>query len=198
MAYFPFAGLNKEGGPSPRASATMVLRGADPNPLALASSLRQSLASARADIRLSNIRTQQSLQDAQTVRERLLAMLAYFFGGLALLLASVGLYGVLDYSVLQRRREIGIRMAIGAQSTHVLRHVALQALLMVFAGAFTGLLVTLASARLIETILYGLKASSPAMLVLPSLAMITAAALAAAPAAFRAIRTDPATTLRAD
>jgi len=198
VAYFPFAGLNKEGGPSPRASATMVLRGADPNPLALASSLRQSLASARADIRLSNIRTQQSLQDAQTVRERLLAMLAYFFGGLALLLASVGLYGVLDYSVLQRRREIGIRMAIGAQSTHVLRHVALQALLMVFAGAFTGLLVTLASARLIETILYGVKASSPAMLVLPSLAMITAATLAAAPAAFRAIRTDPATTLRAD
>ena len=198
VAYFPLATLNNQGTPAPRAFATMLLRGAGANPLALAPALRQAFASARADIRLSNIRTQQSLHDAQTVRERLLAMLAYFFGGLALLLASVGLYGVLDYSVLQRRREIGIRMAIGAQSAHVLRHVALPALLMVLAGAFTGLLVTLASERLIETILYGVSASNPAMLVLPSLAMIAAAALAAAPAAFRAIRTDPANTLRAD
>src|SRR5437868_5652289 len=80
------------------------------NPLARASILRNEIPRARPEFRVSNMRAQQELIDSQTVRERLLAMLARFFGAVALALAGVGLYGVLDLSVLQRRREIGIRM----------------------------------------------------------------------------------------
>jgi ABC-type antimicrobial peptide transport system permease subunit len=67
-------------------------------------------------IYISNIRTQVEINLAPTIRERLLAMLAMFFAAVAVLLAGIGLYGVLDYGVLERRREIGIRLAIGAQA----------------------------------------------------------------------------------
>ena len=76
---------------------------------------------------------------AHTVRERLLAMLAMFFAAVALLLAGIGLYGVLDYGVLQRRREIGIRMAIGAQAGDIARRVTAEAFSMVLLGAVAGI-----------------------------------------------------------
>ena len=107
--------------------------------MALASTLRREVPRARSEFRVSNIRTQEELVRAQTVRERLLAMLALFFAAVALLLAGIGLYGVLDYSVLQRRREIGIRMAIGAQAGDIARRVTAEVFRMVLAGAVAGL-----------------------------------------------------------
>ena len=89
-------------------------------------------------------------EPAQTLRERLLAMLALFFAAVALLLAGIGLYGVLDYGVLQRRREIGIRMAIGAQAGDIARRVTPDVFSMVLSGAFAGLALGMASARYIE------------------------------------------------
>lgn len=87
---------------------------------------------------MSRVRTQLEINQAQTVRERLLAMLALFFGVVAVVLAGLGLYGVLLYSVLERQREIGIRMAVGAQLTAIVRMVTIDVSLMVLAGAAAG------------------------------------------------------------
>ena len=104
-AYIPM----RDPPPETLGSATLLVRTASSNPLALAPMLRREVARARPEFRVSNVRTQLEINEAQTVRERLLAMLALFFAGVATLLAGVGLYGVLDYSVLQRRRERGGR-----------------------------------------------------------------------------------------
>ena len=135
---------------------------------------------------------------AQTLRERLLAMLALFFAAVALLLAGIGLYGVLDYGVLQRRREIGIRMAIGAQAGGIARLVTLDALSMVLIGAFAGVAFGMVSVRYIESLLYQVKATDPSMLALPAFTILAVTLVAALPAVIHAVRTDPVMTLRGD
>jgi predicted permease len=195
VAYTPFHRLDAKG---TLLGGTFVVRTSSANPLALASILRREVPRARPEFRVSNIRTQAELVRAQTVRERLLAMLALFFAIVALLLAGVGLYGVLDYSVLQRRREIGIRMAIGAQPGRIARLVTVNVLTMVLAGALVGLALGMASVRYIESLLYQVKATDLAMLALPSLAILAAALLAALPAVIHAVRIDPVTVLRSE
>jgi ABC-type antimicrobial peptide transport system permease subunit len=133
-----------------------------------------------------------------TVRERLLALLAVFFAAVALLLSGIGLYGVLDYSVLQRRREIGIRIAIGAPAADIARRVALETSYMVVAGAAAGIAGGLASVHFIRALLYHVDATDPRMLAAPAVTILAAAALASLPALVRAIRTDPVAMLRAE
>jgi hypothetical protein len=182
----------------PERSATLMVRTASADPLALASALRKEVTRARPGFRVSNVVSYDELLRAQTVRERLLAMLALFFATLALLLAGIGLYGVLDYSVLQRRREIGIRMAIGARSTDIAGRVAAGAFAMVITGAAIGLSLSLASARYIQTLLYEVKPTDPRMIAVPWLVLISATLLATVPAVVRAIRTDPVASLRTE
>ena len=118
------------------------------NPMAMASILRREVSRARPGFRVSNIRTQTEINESHTLRERLLARLALFFGLVALLLAGVGLYGVLDYSVLQRRHEIGIRMALGrARRATLPASVTTEVFFMVLAGALAGLALGMAAAR---------------------------------------------------
>jgi predicted permease len=200
MAYIPFQSVDKKGElKSPEHNVgTFIVRTASANPLALASILRREVPRARPEFRVSNIRTQQELIDAQTIRERLLAMLALFFAVVALLLAGVGLYGVLDYSVLQRRREIGIRMAIGARSLDIARRVTLDVFAMVLLGAAAGLGLGMASARYVESLLYQVKATDFGALALPSLAILATALLAALPPVIRAVRIDPVHVLRCE
>ena len=189
VAYVPFGET---------AYGTFVVRTAAANPLAIASILRHEVPRARPEFRVSNIRTQQEIDDAHTIRERLLAMLALFFAAVALLLAGIGLYGVLDYSVVERHREIGIRIAIGAPTGNIARLVTAQIFLMVFAGAAAGLVLGMQSARYTAALLYHVHTSDPRMLALPALTILTAALVAALPAVIHAVRIDPAAMLRAD
>ena len=196
--FVPIRRIDEHGVVQPLSGATFIVRTSTANPMALASILRREVPRARPEFRVSNIRTQAELVRAQTLRERLLAMLGVFFAGVALLLAAIGLFGVLDYSVLQRRREIGIRMAIGAQAGDIARRVTVDAFSMVLVGALAGLALGMASTRYIESLLYQVKPTEFGVLALPSLTILGAALLAALPAVIRAVRIDPARILRMD
>ncbi len=198
VAFVPFRGVDDKGVFQPIREGTFMVRTSGRNPLALASILRKEVPRARSQFRVRNIRTQKEINDSHTIRERLLAMLALFFAGVALLLAGIGLYGVLDYSVLQRRREIGIRMALGARAGDVVRQVTLDVFSMVLAGAIAGLALGFGSVRYIEALLYHVKATDLSTLTLPSLTILVTALVAAVPAVIRAVRIDPATMLRAE
>ncbi len=119
-----------------------------------------------------------------------------FFGIVALALAAIGLYGVLSYTAVQQRREIGIRLALGASSPHVVRRVTAGILSMVFLGLAVGLAAGLASGRFLETLLFEVKMTDLSVIATPILTLLAAVGLAALPPAVRAARIDPAQTLR--
>jgi ABC-type antimicrobial peptide transport system permease subunit len=177
---------------------TFIVRTASSNPLALSSMLREEVSRARPEFHVSNVRTQQELNEGQTIRERLLATLALFFAVVAWLLAGIGLYGVLIYSVIQRQREIGIRMALGAQAGDIVRPVVGATLYAVALGSILGLGAGLVSTRFIESLLYQAKSSDASMVAIPCLAMGLAVMMAVAPAVVRALRTNPVSLLRAE
>src|SRR5579862_1016631 len=195
-AYVPFHGMDSNGTLRPVGNGTFIVRTSGSNPLMLAQFLRQEVGRARPGFRVSNVATQQELISAQTIRERLLAMLALFFAVVALVLAGVGLYGVLDYSVLQRRREIGIRMAIGAQAGDIARRVTGEAFAMVLLGAAAGLGLGLGAVRFMETLLYGVNATDLTILAVPSLTIVAVALIAALAPVIRALQIDPVAMLR--
>ncbi|HEV2447071.1 MAG TPA: FtsX-like permease family protein, partial [Candidatus Sulfopaludibacter sp.] len=194
-AYIPFRSVD---GGAFRASGrgTFVVRTASANPMAMAAALRREVARARPGFRARDVRTQTELNRTDTVRERLLAVLAAFFAALATLLAGVGLYGVLDYSVLQRRREIAIRMAIGAGFGEVARRVGVGTLAIVCAGAAAGLVIGMATVRYIESLLFQVKLTDFTILAAPVATILGTTVLATLPAVMRALRVDPAAMLR--
>jgi predicted permease len=143
-----------------------------------------------------NIKTFADQIDESIRQERLIAMLSSFFGLVALLLAALGLYGVMAHAVARRTREIGVRMALGAQAPAVLWMVLRETLLLVFIGVAIGLPVALAVTRLIKGLLFGLGANDPLTIALSVLAMLAIAALAGYLPARRAASVDPITVLR--
>ena len=198
VAYIPFHEVNAQGVAQPETQETFLVRTSGSNPLALASVLRKAIPKARAGFRVSDLRTQSDLVRAQTVRERLLAMLAAFFSFVALLLAAIGLYGVLNYSVQQREREFGIRIAVGARIGDIAWQATSRIFLMVMTGAVIGAALGIASVRYVETLLYGVKGSDPVMLTGPALVLLAIALLSALPVIARASRIDPKIMLRAE
>ena len=198
VVYNPFHWTNGADWGRAIGQAAFIVRTSSRNPLRLAAVLRREVSRTRRDLYVSNTRTQKELIQMHMVRERLLSMLAMFFAVVALLLAGVGMYGVLDYSVSQRTREIGVRMALGAQAADIARRVALDVFATLFAGALTGLALGMASVRYVEGLLYQVKGSDLSVLVVPWAAILAAALVAALPALLRAIRIDPIQALRAE
>jgi predicted permease len=198
QAYYPMHVADGKGGLTARDYGVFMVRTKSANPLAIAPILRREVSRARPEFRVSNIRTQTEIDESHTVRERLLARLALFFAIVAVLLATVGLYGVLNYSVLHRQREIGIRMALGAPAADIARQVTAGVFAMVLGGALAGLALGMVAVRYIESLFYQVKPTDPAMLALPSVTILLAALLAALPPIIRAVRIDPVTVLRSE
>jgi predicted permease len=134
--------------------------------------------------------------EASVAEERLLARLAGFFGGLALLLSSVGLYGVASYGVTRRRAEIGIRLALGGQPRRLLAVLLRRTALLVLAGTLAGLLATAWLSRFVAPLLFGLGPHDPFTLIAATVILLVVAAIAAWIPARQALRVDPAQVLR--
>jgi predicted permease len=196
--YVPFNGVDEKSAPVPAGFATFIVHTEAKNPLALADSLRQLIAQRHNGLRVSNVTTELDLVRDQTVRERLIATLAGFFAVVSLLLAGVGLYAVLNYSVLQRRREIGIRMAIGSSRAGVVRIVTLDVMVMIVLGGFAGLALGFGAARYVQSLFYQVKATDVDIIALPACALLFTALVATLPAVVRALRTDPKEILRVE
>lgn len=136
-------------------------------------------------------------QLAESLRlPRTLATLSGFFGGLALLLAMIGLYGIMSYSVARRRNEIGIRIALGAAQVRVVRMVIAEVVRLVIAGLVIGALITIATTRLVTSFLYGVTPTDPATITMSAALLLLVGVVAAMTPALRAARLDPIAALR--
>ena len=130
------------------------------------------------------------------VQERLIAEIAAFFGLFALLLACIGIYGLISYAVARRTAEMGIRMALGAHPASVVWLVLREGIILVLIGIAAGIPIALVAARLIKGLLFGVAPTDPATLAATALLMLSMAAVAAYPPARRASRVDPIAALR--
>ena len=165
-------------------------------PESLAPALRRAVQSIDPDLPLQEIRTQQEQIDASMQQERIIAALTASFGVLALVLASVGVYGVMAYSVAQRTSEIGIRMALGALPREVLTMVLREATWIALAGITCGIGATLLSARLVTSLLYGLHPNDPVILATSALLLTLVGLVASWAPARRAAAVEPMQALR--
>jgi putative ABC transport system permease protein len=166
------------------------------DPLTLVDSLRREIRGATGDQVLYNINTMEQLSSASIARQRFLLLLFGIFAGLALLLACIGIYGVLAYLTSQRVPEIGVRLALGASTGDVMWMVVRQSLGMILLGVAVGVSGALAAARLLMRLVEGVRSTEPLTFVLMILVLITAALVASFVPARRASRVDPVTALR--
>jgi predicted permease len=195
LIYFPFTQIAfAVVGGSPRIM-TLELRVTSATG-SLAPTLRREVAAANPGFALGDIVSQDKLVDDTLIRERLLATVGSFFGGIALLLAGIGLYGTMSYSVSRRTQEIGLRIALGATRRAVLGMVLREAFVAVTAGGVVGLAVALFVARLLAGLLFGLKAQDPTTMLLAATLLAGTALAAAFVPALRACLTDPIEALR--
>jgi predicted permease len=180
--------------PNPGASFTAVVRTAEPS-MPLARAAVAAASRVRGDILVTATALQTPITDS-VARERLMATLSGFFGVLAVLLAAIGLYGVMSYMVAQRRQEIGIRMALGAGRGRVLSLVLREALVLLAIGVAAGTGLAMLAGRSTETLLFGLSPTDPLTLVASVAGLAAIGALASAVPAWRAARVEPTTALR--
>jgi putative ABC transport system permease protein len=192
MFYLPFHQANTGFG-----EMTLVVRTAG-DPTSITAAVRRETRTMDPAMPMFEVETLATQVSASLREERLLAMLSSGFGLLALLLSCLGLYGILSYAVAQRTKEIGVRMALGADRRDVLLLVLRDALRLVLFGAALGIPAALAAARLVASQLFGISAADPVAIGLATLALLGVAAVAGYLPARRATRVDPLMALRYD
>jgi putative ABC transport system permease protein len=180
---------------APQASASFALRTSVP-PLSLAEPVRQAIAAVDPEEPAIETKTFQQVIKESVIGIAYVAVLMAVFGMIALVLAAVGVYGVMAYSVSERTHEIGVRMALGAQPRDVLRLVVGRGLLLTLAGALVGLPVAFLLARTLTNLIYGVAPSDWATYAMVCAALFAVALLACYVPARRATRVDPLIALR--
>jgi putative ABC transport system permease protein len=168
----------------------------DVEPASMATAVRKVVWNIDKDQPVSSIRTMEEILGDSIARQRFSMLLLGVFAGVALLLAAVGIYGVMSYSVAQRTHEIGIRMALGAQTGAVLKLAVGYGLKLVVAGVLIGLVAAFALTRLMSTLLFGVTPTDPVTFALISLLLVAVAAVASYIPARRATKVDPLIALR--
>jgi len=168
------------------------------DPRSLEPTVRQLVTSMDKEIPVTQVRTMQELMFSQLSQPRFAVVLLGTFSGLAIVLTVVGLYGVMMYSVTRRRREIGVRMALGAQRRLVVSMVLRDAAMLVSSGIAIGLVVSLLSASVLKSMLYGTGSRNPVVLLLVSALIAIAGCIAAYIPAFRAASVNPVEALRSE
>jgi predicted permease len=177
--------------------ATFVVRFAA-DPAALTGAVRAAVREVDADLPMFNVRTQEEQIDRLFTQERLFARLCTFFGALALLLAAVGLYGLMSYAVVRRTGEIGLRMALGALPGHVLGMIVRESMGLVILGVLLGIGAAWGATRAIATMLFGLSPNDPLTYALVAVLLITVAIIACFLPARRASKVEPMNALRSE
>ena len=180
---------------NPDSALTLVAR-TDGNPASFANALRDQVWAVDKDQSVSSIKTMDETLAEMTSQRRFNMLLLGIFAAVALILAAVGIYGVMSYSVTQRLHELGIRMALGASSSDVMRLVVGQAMRLALIGIGIGLVAAFFLTRLMSSLLYGVSASDPATFLLIA-SLLTGVSLAASfVPARRAMKVDPIVALR--
>jgi putative ABC transport system permease protein len=190
--YFPLLQL-----PFPYPPTNLVVRTSG-EPALMTATLRRTIAKVDPDLVLSRATTMTSLLDEPLAQQRLNAMLLAVFALVVVVLAAVGLYGVLAWTVRQRTRELGIRIALGAQPRQLQLLVLRRGLLIAAAGAIAGLVGALGASRVLQALLYEISPTDPLTMMVASALLITVAAAACLIPARRATRVDPLVALRAE
>jgi predicted permease len=166
------------------------------SPLATAGGIRQIVRELDPKVEVSGLQTMNDLVNDQLVKERTISQLASFFSLSALVLTCIGLYGILSYGVVRRTREIGVRIALGAQTRDVLSVVIRQGMTLTLAGCVLGVILAVASTRFVSSLLYGVTSTDPITFVLTIALLIGVALLACYIPARRAAKIDPMEALR--
>jgi putative ABC transport system permease protein len=179
------------------AAQTLILR-TGANPSEMAAAVRREVLALDKNVPLASIRTMAERTAEVTSRARFITFLLGLFAGLGLLLAAIGIYGVIAYSVTARTREMGIRIALGARASHVLRLVMLDGLVLIAVGIAVGLLATWISVRVLKSQLYEVSVNDPLIFAIVLLLLACVALLASFIPARRATKVDPVVALKCE
>jgi len=193
--YFPFFQVPDKFMPEIAVGGDLILR-SGPEPLSLLSAVRTEVAGPTADQPIYGVRTMEQIISSSLAERRFTMLLLIFFASTALVLASIGIYGVMSYSVTRRTHELGVRIALGATRRDVLKLVVREGMALAGAGIAVGLVAALGLTRLMASLLYGVRPADPATLLTVCLTLGIVAFLASYIPAYRATKVDPMVALR--